>query len=102
MDRRPSQHDDCCCHIGALESPDVRKRGCLLVGVGEDVEVGYPSPAQHCASSAEPSRAQAAVVYTRVETAQLLGVPTKRADKIFDSITRKTSGLLAAIEDGSW
>jgi DNA-directed RNA polymerase specialized sigma24 family protein len=40
--------------------------------------------------------------YSRIETAELLGVPTKRADKIFDSITKKTSGLLRSIEDGSW
>lgn len=40
--------------------------------------------------------------YSRVETAEMLGVPPRRADKIFDSITTKTSGLLAAIDDGSW
>ncbi|MDO8208997.1 sigma-70 family RNA polymerase sigma factor [Conexibacter sp. CPCC 206217] len=40
--------------------------------------------------------------YSRIETARMLGVPTRRADKIFDSITSKTAGLLRAIEDGTW
>lgn len=40
--------------------------------------------------------------FSRVETAELLGVPPRRADKIFDAITSKTSGLLTAIDNGSW
>jgi hypothetical protein len=40
--------------------------------------------------------------FSRIETAEMLGVPPRRADKIFDSITSKTSGLLAAIDDGTW
>jgi RNA polymerase sigma factor (sigma-70 family) len=40
--------------------------------------------------------------YTRVETAQALGVPMKRVDKIFDAITTKTAGLLSAIDEGTW
>ena len=40
--------------------------------------------------------------FSRLETAELLGVPPRRADKIFDAITSKTSGLLTAIESGRW
>lgn len=40
--------------------------------------------------------------FSRLETAELLGVPPRRADKIFDAITSKTSGLLKAIESGRW
>lgn len=50
---------------------------------------------------------QAAVLHfvqglSRIETAQQLGVSARRADKIFDSITTKTAGLISAIEDGTW
>ena len=50
---------------------------------------------------------QAAVLHfvqglSRIETARQLGVSPRRADKIFDSITTKTAGLLSAIEDGTW